>query len=115
MTALRKLQDERIGRRTVSRSDCDLMVEFKVSAGSWRASGMANFSSKGFRLEGIRYAPGSRSLWLRPMGMEPLAAAIRWSEPGVIGCEFLYTQNQQTENALRKLVAQADELLRVTR
>lgn len=101
----------------MSRSDCNLMVEFKASAGSWEPARMANFSSRGFRLEGIRHAPGSRSLWLRPMGMEPLAAAIRWSEPGVIGCEFLCTLNQQTEDALRKLVAdnQTDELLRVTR
>lgn len=99
--------DENIGRRTIARTECDLMVEFKDSAGDWSPALLANMSAKGFRLVGVSKLPAGRSLWMRPTSLEPLAARIRWSAEGAIGCEFLSPLSERTEKELRGLLRTA--------
>lgn len=105
MASKESFTDRNIGRRTASRTSCDLMVEFKDSAGNWSLGRLANMSGKGFKLEGVRTRPANSSLWLRPKGMKPLAARVCWSASGSIGCEFLYPLDQSTEDELRGLAA----------
>ncbi|MGX7895042.1 PilZ domain-containing protein [Tsuneonella sp. HG222] len=87
------------------RTMCSLMVEFKGGAQPWRRAMLADLSTTGFRLTGIRQLEDFGSLWMRPCGMDPLAAKIRWASDHAVGCEFLYPLDVVTEAALRELVA----------
>ena len=97
--------EQAIGRRRAPRTECSLMVEVRVHANEWGPALLADMSKTGFKLRGLRELGDFRSLWLRPPGMPPLPAKIRWSSDASVGCEFLYPLDQPTEKALRQLLA----------
>ena len=108
MLATERSLERLIGRRASQRSSCDLVVEFKDGGSVWKRALLKDISATGFRLARIGPPPAGKSLWLRPAGMDPLPAKIRWTTDGEVGCEFLYPLGEKTEGAIRQLGAQAD-------
>lgn len=97
--------DPSIGRRVAVRTRCDLVVEIKDSLGEWRRAQLRDFSATGCRMSRFGALPSGNSLWLRPQGMEPIPAKVRWRTDGSLGCEFLYPLDESTESALKQLIA----------
>ena len=96
--------EREIGRRVAPRTRCDLVVGIRDGTRTLRAL-LSDFSATGFRLSHVRGELAGSSLWLCPDGMEPLAAKIRWSAGGAMGCEFLYPLSDRAETELKSLVA----------
>lgn len=104
MTAANLVLELEIGRRVVPRTRCDLVVDIRDGTRTLRAL-LSDFSTTGFRLTHVRGELAGSSLWLCPDGMEPMAAKIRWSTGGAVGCEFLYPLADRAEAELKNLVA----------
>jgi len=86
------------------------MIEFKDGGSQWHRALLADLSTTGFRLTGMRPGFDRASIWLRPLEGEPMPAKVRWSREGSIGCEFLYPLDQQAEAALRDRIRMSDKL-----
>ena len=84
------------------------MIEFKDGGSQWHRALLADLSTTGFRLTGMRPGFDRPNIWLRPSGGEPMPAKVRWSREGSIGCEFLYPLDQHAEAALRERLAQSE-------
>ena len=92
-----------IGRRVAPRTRCDHVIDVRDGTRTMRAL-LSDFSTTGFRLGHVRGDLAGSSLWLCPEGMEPLAAKIRWSSGGALGCQFLYPLSDKSEAELKRLV-----------
>ena len=92
-----------IGRRVAPRTRCDLVVDVRDGTRTVRAL-LSDFSTTGFRLGHVRGNLAGSSLWLCPEGMEPLAAKVRWSGGGSLGCQFLYPLSDKSAAELKGLV-----------
>lgn len=93
-----------IGRRVAPRTRCNLVVDVRDGTRTTRAL-LSDFSTSGFRLGHVRGELAGSSLWLCPDGMEPLAAKVRWSSGGSMGCQFLFPLSDGAEAKLKSLVA----------
>jgi hypothetical protein len=101
-----KLREEwEIGRRVSPRTRCSVVVDISDGAAGWVRALLSDFSNTGFRLDRVRGPVAGSSLWLRPDGMQPIAAKIRWINEGAIGCQFLFPLSEQAEADLRQCVA----------
>src|SRR5688500_13634704 len=100
------VSEPQIGRRVAPRTQCNMVVEIKDGAGDWKPALLMDISSTGFRLTRIGRAPSGNSIWLRPSGMDPIPARVRWMADGAIGCSFLYPLDTTTEGRIRHLLAQ---------
>ncbi len=105
MSSATVILDRNVGRRVAPRTRCSLMVEYKDGGPKWERALLADLSVTGFKLSGIRPGFDCQSIWLRPLGMDPLPAKVRWAAGGSVGCEFLYPLGQETEVKLRELLA----------
>lgn len=94
-----------IGRRIAPRTRCSIVVEIKDGASEWRRAQLEDISASGFRLTRLQQPPSGNSLWLRPEGLDPIAAKVRWSAQGAVGCEFLYAIDDATQEAIKQLAA----------
>jgi hypothetical protein len=96
-----------IGRRVALRTRCDLMVEMKDGTSGWTRALLTDFSATGCRLTRIGNPPHGGSIWLRPPGMAPIAAKVRWAADGAIGCEFLFALDAPAQAQLGQLAGGA--------
>lgn len=99
--------EREIGRRIAPRTRCELIVEISDGASGWQRALLTDFSTTGFRLAHVRGSVGGASLWLRPEGLQPVAAKIRWRGGAAVGCQFLYPIGDAVEAAFKDLARQA--------
>ena len=89
------MNEPQIGRRGASRTDCNLVVQIKDGSSDWRMAQLRDISATGFRVTRVNGLPSGNSVWLRLGAMAPVAAKVRWTGDGALGCAFLFPLDER--------------------